>query len=60
MVEEGSGLYRYGVWGGCTPPQRHAIAEALGHAVGEYERRLQVALEGHLSAEKAQGASDAA
>jgi len=60
MVEEGSGLYRYGVWGGCTPPQRHEIAEAVGGTVGEYVRRLEAALERHRSAQDGRGASDAA
>jgi len=60
MVEEGSGVYRYGVWGGCTPGQRHAIAEALGHSVGEYVRRFQAVLDGHQSVDHAGGASDVA
>ncbi len=60
MVAEAATPYRYGVWGGCAPPQRHAIADALGRAAGEYERRLHAALEALHSAEYARGAINAA
>jgi len=29
MVDEAPTPYRYGVWGGLTPPQRHALAAQL-------------------------------
>ncbi len=47
MVDEAPTPYRYGVWGGTRPRQRHEIADALGHpAVVEYRNRLQAALDG--------------
>ena len=61
MVDEAPTPYRYGVWGGLTPAQRHRLATELGHpAVGEYLARLQAALEAWTSARAAQGATDAA
>jgi len=61
MVDEAPTPYRYGVWGGLTPAQRHRLAVELGHpAVGEYLARLQAALEAWTSARAAQGATDAA
>ena len=61
MVEEAPTPYRYGVWGGHTPAQRHRLAEALGHpTVGEYLGRLQAAVEAWQNARAAQGATDAA
>ena len=59
MVDEAPTPYRYGVWGGTRPRQRHELAEALGHpAVGEYLARLQAALR-HLQPahQQAQAAS---
>lgn len=61
MVAEAPTPYRYGVWGGLTPAQRHRLAEALGHStVGEYLGRLAGALEAFQRPQAAQGATDAA
>ena len=61
MVDEEPTPYRYGVWGGLTPAQRHRLATELGHpAVGEYLQRLQTAVEAWISARAARQATDAA
>ena len=61
MVAEAPTPYRYGVWGGLTPAQRHRLDAELGHpAVGEYLRRLQAAIEAWSTARAARGATDAA
>ncbi len=61
MVGEAPTPYRYGVWGGTRPRQRHELAEALGHpAVGEYLRRLEAALDAWQRPQSAQGATNAA
>jgi hypothetical protein len=61
MVAEAPTPYRYGVWGGLTPAQRHRLAQGLDQpTVGEYLGRLQAAVEAHQHLRAAQGAIDAA
>jgi len=64
MVEEAPTPYRYGVWGGLTPAQRHRLDATLDQPpVGEYLGRLEAALEAAQAAQAAQvarGATDAA
>ena len=61
MVDEAATPYRYGVWGGLTPAQRHRLAAELGHpAMGEYLHRLHDAVEAWQDARAARGATDAA
>jgi len=61
MVDEAPTPYRYGVWGGLTPAQRHRLAVELGHpTVGEYLGRLEAAVKAHQHIRAARGATDAA
>jgi len=76
MVDEAPTPYRYGVWGGLTPAQRHRLATQLaaelsqqlepdqhaddGPGTGEYLQRLQDAMDAWQVTRAAQGAIDAA